>query len=108
MPVPPGYDRTLRIYFHLRGQANPDGEVVTSMRKIAEGMGYKSWSTIRWHILHLEECGLVTRRQNDSRATHKIYVRNMDLDDPEMVYDLISSTPRSSWHNRRKQLEGVK
>ena len=54
MPTPPDYETTRKVYFYLLGHTELDGRVPVPLRRIAKDMG-RAWSTIRWHILHLNQ-----------------------------------------------------
>ena len=99
MPTPPDYETTRKVYFYLLGHTELDGRVPVPLRRIAKDMG-RAWSTIRWHILHLEESGLVLRRPGSNHMKRTIYIRDMEMKDPEKVFQNISASPRIPWHKR--------
>ena len=81
MPTPPNYETTRKVYFYLLGHTELDGRVPVPLRRIAKDMG-RAWSTIRWHILHLEESGLIFRRPESNHMKRPIYIRDMEMKDP--------------------------
>ena len=99
MPTPPDYETTRTVYFYLLDHTELDGRVPVPLRRIAKDMG-RAWSTIRWHILHLEESGLVFRRPESNHMKRTIYIRDMEMKDPEKVFQNISASPRIPWHKR--------
>lgn len=106
MPSPVEYEKTSNIYFYLRDHAEANGDVPVSFRNMATALGYKSWSAARWHVLHLENAGLVNRAPRPSYKYKSIQIRNMDMDDPVAVYEILSMSPRPQWDKIKKKESG--
>lgn len=87
----PQYAKTLAVYEYLKDNATPTGQVPLSRRQIAQGMGYKTWSSITWHLDHLERAGLIAR-DHVTRKRNSLFVILRDN-----AAELISRVPRIPW-----------
>ena len=94
MPTPPDYETTRKVYFYLLDHTELDGRVPVPLRRIATDME-RAWSTIRWHILHLAESGLIFKSPDSNHMKRTIYIRDMEMKDPEKVFQNISAFPVS-------------
>ena len=102
MPTPPDYDKTLRVYMYLHERADSQGMVKIGLRKLAKSLRYKSWTTIRFHLMHLEEAGLIRRDKDAPRGPSPTPIQIVDpaVADIGQVYEAIAKVPRSSWSKR--------
>ena len=102
----PQYEKTLNIYLYLYRHANPDGTVPSTFRQLAQGLGYSSWSAVRWHILHLEEVGLIVR-DNAPKSKPVMRIKDLTVNSPELAIKIISQAPRASWKKRKQMQEAT-
>ncbi len=98
----PDYYTTLDVYLYLYEHAKPDGLVPQSLRELATGLDYKSWSTVRWHLKHLEKVGLINKGDGP-RGKATISIADMSVKSPDLAYHTISQEVRIPW-KKEKQL----
>lgn len=106
MPAPPDFEKTLNIYLKLREHADTSGMVRRSLRNLAKDLGYRSWSAIRLHILHLESVGLISRDMSRPHTDRPIKFEVPDLFDIGELTRIISEGERASWRKRAAEARG--
>ena len=106
MPVPPDYDKTLEIYLKLREKADSNHETRYSLRQLARDLEYKSWSAVRWHVLHLENVGLITKDMTRTHTDRPIKIVYPDWCDIGELTQFISQGERTSWQKRAAEAKG--
>ena len=76
-----------------------------SLRRIAQDMGYRSWSSVTWHLAHLERAGLIRRYYDDKYRERRIHMIPCT---EAQAADRIARVPRIPWPKIRKEIPKTK
>jgi hypothetical protein len=97
----PDYDKTLNVYKYLVANASGDDMVQRPLREIASDMGYRSWTSVRYHTEHLCRAGTI-RKHKVPKTRVNFHIVDKSLSDGDIM-SKIAEVPRVPWKEHGKK-----